>query len=152
MVVRKKGLYLGLLLSLLGIGNLVQAKNKAYKFLFVNNTSSAIKFVVQYHGSCENDFKMVHHKRIGEFKSNAQCEIKKFTVAVYNPGRRPTTTSTQLFAPGHFTRDKTIVFAIGEPRSVYKIHHRQISPDFEEEFISGFGRWRHRFELIFQEE
>ena len=170
MVVKKKGLYLGLLLSLLGIGNLT-AKEE-YKFLFVNNTPYKIKFAVQYYGHCEYDSKEVEHRSIGRLKSNKLCSIKKFTVMVYDKYiisqkiiqekniraetnkdeklQRPEVVSSQLFEPGHFTRDKTIIVAVGEPTNLFKVRHWQITPTVpelsEEEFIRIFPRARFRFE------
>ncbi len=57
MVVKKKVLYLGLLVSLLGIGNIVQA----YKLTIVNETSHTVRFAINYFGevkvlkSCRSD-------------------------------------------------------------------------------------------------
>jgi len=153
MVAKKKELYLGLLLSLLGVGNLTA--KKGYKFLFVNNTPYQIKFLVQYHGSCTNDSKDVDHRSIGQLKSNKQCPIKKFTAVVQDeftfwakerPEEKRTVTYTQLFGPGRFAQDKIIIVAIGEPKEVFKIRHWQIVPDLEDAFYSNFDRGRFRFE------
>ncbi len=56
MVAKKKGLYLGLLLSLLGISNTVQA----YFVVLKNETLNNVRFDVYYVGSvfgfCSNDY------------------------------------------------------------------------------------------------
>jgi len=189
MVAEKKGLYLGLLLSLFAIGNLMQAK-KPYKFLFVNNTEYRLKFVVQYHGRCKLDSKVVESRNIERFKSYKPCEIKKFIVVAYDKYivplinirekniraeaqakksmmwqfydmfiaqskkiptdeklPKPELVLSQLFAPGHFTRDKTIIVAVGEPTNLFKVRHWQILPGLrEEKFISNFSKGRLRFE------
>ncbi len=170
MVVKKKGLYLGLWLLLLCIGNLTAQGE--YKFLFVNNTPYKIKFAVQYHESCKYDSKEVEHRRIGRLKSDKPCSIKKFTVVVHDKYiiprkstqekniqaetnkdeklQRPEVVSSQSFAPGHFTRDKTIVVAVGEPKNLFKVRHWQITPTndqelSEEEFIKVFPKRRFEF-------
>ena len=63
--------------------------------------------------------------------------------------QRPEVVSSRLFAPGHFTRDKTIIVAVGDPINLFKVRHWQITPTVpelsEEEFISVFPRARFRF-------
>ena len=49
MVAKKKGLSLGLLLSLLGIGNAIQA----YRLTIENRTQEKVKYVVKYVGEVE---------------------------------------------------------------------------------------------------
>ncbi len=66
MVVKKKGLYLGLLVALLGIGNVTQA----YKLTIVNETPFKIKFEVNY---------------LGEVKALKSCRTDKGELA---PGKR----------------------------------------------------------------
>ena len=202
MVAKKKGLYLGLLLSLLAIGKLTA--KEGYKFLFANNTPYRLKFIVHYHGRCEPDFKEVEHKSIGKLESNKLCSIKQFVVVAYDKHiiprigirekkiraeieaeieakksimrqfyeaydefmglpeniraetntdeklQRPEVVLSKLFAPGHFSRDKTIIIAVGEPTNLFKVRHWQITPTVselsEEEFIRLFPRAKFRFE------
>jgi len=47
MVAKKKELYLGLLLSLLGIGNVMQA----YRITLKNHTPYKVRFRINYHGA-----------------------------------------------------------------------------------------------------
>ena len=57
MVVKKKGLYLGLLVSLLGVGNVMQVYGltlgKKNKFTIKNETGYALKFFVDYDENCK---------------------------------------------------------------------------------------------------
>ena len=159
MVAKKKGVCLGLLLPLLGIGNLTA--NNGYRLLLVNNTAYEIEFAVDYHGSCTRDIKRVHHRRIEKLWSNKQCSIRKISTMILDEEKvplkndtrkteQPTHLSTQSFESEYFDPDRTIIVAVGEPKEVFKIRHWQITPTFqglsEEEFISVFPMGRFRFE------
>ncbi len=49
MIAKKKGLYLGLLLSMLGIGNVMQA----YEVIIKNNTPHTVKFRLNFSPECQ---------------------------------------------------------------------------------------------------
>lgn len=150
---RKKSLYLGLLLSLLGIGNLT-AEEGEYEFLFVNNTSYEVIFHVLYYGSWKEDHAVVAGRYLKLLKSNEQRSIEKIKAEVFDkftsfkngPVKESTTIYTQSFAPGHFTRDKIIMVVLGEPKKVYEIRHWQMPGSLKDKFYSNFGKGRFRFD------
>lgn len=95
MVVKKKGLYLGLLLSLLGIGNLT-AQEKEYRFKLVNKTRHEVGVGVSFHRSCRRFFERVRPEKTKESKSSSNCQIKKFGVVVYDRDV-PTEMSSEIY-------------------------------------------------------
>ena len=79
---KKKGLCLGLLAALLGIGNIMQA----YKLTIKNETKYIIEFKVKYHGeffiSCMPDTKKLASGDSTKLSSGA-CTVKEVTALVY---------------------------------------------------------------------
>ncbi len=82
MITKKKGLYLGLLVSLLGIGNVMQA----YKLTIKNNTPYTVKFKVSYHApsiiACRSDEKELGSGHTASINSGL-CTVKKVEAEVY---------------------------------------------------------------------
>ncbi len=78
MVVKKKGLYLGLLVALLGIGNVMQA----YRLTIKNETLKKVKFTISYYGrkrkSCSSDTRELASEKHMYIRSRL-CEVKKVT-------------------------------------------------------------------------
>jgi len=81
MVAKKRGLYLGLLLSILGMGGIAQA---GYKFKFVNNTQYEVGFHIFYHKPCRSDVKVVRAGKIKNVKSKSLCPIEYWVARVYD--------------------------------------------------------------------
>jgi len=88
MVVKKKGLYLGLLLSLLGIGNVIQAyglifrkKTLLYKFTVKNETGYQLKLFVDYYEDCKLYIKRLDSGTTIKIKS--PCGVKQVSAFVY---------------------------------------------------------------------
>ena len=75
MVVKNRGLYLGLLVSLLGVGNVIQA----YKLTVENRTSFRVTCVIGYYGrtffSCRPDEEVVDPGRISRVIHSGGCSV-----------------------------------------------------------------------------
>ena len=90
MITKRKGLCLGLLLSLLSIGNAVQALRldviaKALKdgIVLLNATTKNVKFYVDYKGSiCRNDRKWIGPSD-SKFIKTRLCTVKTVIAKVY---------------------------------------------------------------------
>ena len=91
MVTKKKRIYLGLLLSFFGAGNVIQA----YKLTFRNRTPYKVMFKVSYKGksslfgSCEPDRKELPAGGSTKISSGI-CTVNKVTADVYEPGSKVT--------------------------------------------------------------
>ena len=87
MVVKKKELYLGLLLFFLGTSNVMQA----YKLTIKNNTEHKIIFTVKYHGefliSCMPDTKKLASGNSVKLSSGA-CTVKEVVALIYLPKKK----------------------------------------------------------------
>ena len=84
MVVKKKGLYLGLLVSLLGTGNVMQA----YNLTIENRTPFKVKQTIRYHGEtflfCRSDKGKIVSGSKAKIKS-VLCTVKKVQVTLLDP-------------------------------------------------------------------
>ena len=95
MVVKKKGLYLGLLVSLLGIGNVVQGNRLTIR----NETPKKVKFTISYYGGkkefCSSDIRELDPGKVKHIRSGF-CAVRK-VVAELTHGR--TTESGRVLRP-----------------------------------------------------
>ena len=88
MVVKNRGLYLGLLVSLLGVGNVMQA----YKLTVENRTRFRIVFSIKYHGesefikSCRPDKGAVDPKSISGVIHSGACTVRVVSAWVQPKG------------------------------------------------------------------
>jgi len=94
MVKKKKGLHLGLLLSFIGVANVMQA----YKITVKNKTPYRVKFSVDYSaaGLCPTYSKKLSPGKSKKFGSGA-CVINKVQADVYEPGSA--VTAKKYYAP-----------------------------------------------------
>ena len=86
MVVKKKGLYLGLWLLLLGIGNVMQA-NDVQTYDIHNRTPYTIRVRIDYYGNCNKKYHFVKVDANKSMKIKAKlrlCPVKKWTAFVYD--------------------------------------------------------------------
>jgi len=82
MVAKNKGLYLGLLLSMLGIGNIIQA----YKLTFKNETKYKVSLTVIYKNCNPNKKKLSPGKSV---KINSKsCIVKQVLASVFVDSKR----------------------------------------------------------------
>jgi len=87
MIAKRKGLCLGLLLSLLSIGN----GTRAYKLTIKNDIGYETKFSVKYHGGffCLTDTKKLASGGNTKLSSGA-CTVKEVVALVYLPEKKYT--------------------------------------------------------------
>ena len=82
MIAKKKGLYLGLLLSMLAVGNAVQA----YKVQIRNSTPFTVKFTLKFHGesavSCRRDVQELAPGHMAEIQSGL-CTVKSVGADIF---------------------------------------------------------------------
>jgi len=89
MITKKKGLYLGLLVLLLGIGNAMQA----YTVTIKNSTSHTVKFKlgfvsgVIYTLRCGSKTKKLKAGRIAKIKVKSLCIVKSLEATVRRSGQ-----------------------------------------------------------------
>ncbi len=81
MVAKKKGLCLGLLLLLLGMGNVIQAK-----ISIMNLTRHKMKFEIEFHGNCS---KIEREVRISGVRSlfKTECRPKRVRAVLLVPSK-----------------------------------------------------------------
>jgi len=82
MIAKKKGLYLGLLLSMLGVGSAMQA----YRVQIRNSTPFVVKFTLKFHaetpGSCRRDVQELAPGHMAEIQSSL-CTVKSLEADVF---------------------------------------------------------------------
>ncbi len=117
MVIKKKVLCLGLLVSLLGIGNVMQA----YVIQLVNRTQHQVRFNIRYKGKkgfAGSDEKTIHPG--GAKFLDPTHGIRDVRAFVYHKGAESSSTKKVVFPvtpAGYVNADAT--YAIEGPRSKY---------------------------------
>ena len=119
MVVKKKGLYLGLLASLLGIGNVMQA----YKLTIKNETGYGLRVFIDYDGDCKLYKKKLRNGKTTTIKPS--CAVKQVSARVYTrPGKvygeKGVFASAYYISPGESGMDD-MTFVIGGNRRGFQV-------------------------------
>ncbi len=136
MIVNKKGFFLGLLLSLLGIGNVMQA----YSWAFIkNSTPYPVSIEASYLSghtdwSCESEsiyqkLDPGHTTKIPRFFG--PCHLIKVFASVYQKGIRPVKIEYEV---GHLVDNYKIDIG-GIERTGYKITSIKLSKEEEAEIL-----------------
>ena len=108
MVIKKKGLYLGLLLPLLGIGNVIQAYD-VRTYDVQNKTPYMVRFRIDYYGkNCKNDVVRVYANKSKTIRANLKlCPVRQWAAFVYDSGPAPT-----RVGPIEYTKEDSLKFVI----------------------------------------